>query len=154
MKKIMTLAVVTALLCSGCKYFEKKRLFSKGADTMLNYAAGIEEQADDTLTFVPETDVRSEENLQDETLRQMYRTNTSLGSDKAYMIVGCFMIPQNADSYAEKIRGKGYNTEIILRPDGFHMVSVSSYDNLRPAVRDLQKFRGEITGNTWIWLKK
>ncbi|MBN2613429.1 MAG: hypothetical protein JXB00_17880 [Bacteroidales bacterium] len=154
MKKIMTLAVVTALLCSGCKYFEKKRLFSKGADTMLNYAAEIEEPAVDSMAFVPETDVKSEENLSAETLDEMYKTNASLGSDKAFMVVGCFMIPQNADGYAEKMRGMGYNTEIILRPDGFHMVSVSSYDNLRSAVRDLQKFRGEITGNAWIWLKK
>ena len=156
MKKVVTLFVIVALFCAGCKYFEKKRLFSKGADTMVNYAAELEETASqDTAEFnVNGNDIQSEENLSAETLKQMYQTNESLGSDKVYMIVGCFLVPQNADDYAEKVRKMGYNSEIILRPDGFHMVTAGSYHNLRDGERDLQKFRGEITENAWIWLKK
>lgn len=156
MKKIIALTVIVSIFCSGCKYFEKKRLFSKGADTMLNYAAEIEqsESQDTTDLFISRGDIRSEENLSSEALKNMYQSNASLGSDKAYMVVGCFLVPQNADNYAGKIRQMGYNSEIILRPDGFHMVTANSYDNLRAGVRDLQKFRGEVTENAWVWLKK
>ncbi len=156
MKKVITLAALVLIFCTGCKYFEKKRLFSKGADTMLNYAAELEEPAksDTSEMNVAPGDIRSEENLSPEDLHSMYKKNESLGSNRIYMIVGCFLIPQNADNYAEKIRKMGYNSEIILRPDGFHMVTANSYDNLKAGVRDLQKFRGEITQNAWVWIKK
>ena len=156
MKKVTTLAILVIIFCSGCKYFEKKRLFSKGADTMLNYAAELEEPAktDTAEMNIAPGDVKSEENLSPGDLRDMYQKNEPLGSNKVYMVVGCFLIPQNADSYSEKLKKEGYNSEIILRPDGFHMVTANSYDNLKAGIRDLQKYKGEITEHAWVWIKK
>src|SRR4030043_2136189 len=156
MKKALAFTLFIVIFCSGCKYFEKKRLFSKGADTMLNYAEEIDETAtEDTMEFYTGIgDVQSQAEHISDSLRSLYQPSASQGSDKVYMIVGCFMVPQNADNYSEKIRSMGYQSEIILRADGFHMVTADSYGNVKEGVRDLQKYRDEITKNAWLWVKR
>jgi hypothetical protein len=156
MKNIVAIAVLIVIFCSGCKYFEKKRLFSKGADTMLNYAAEIDETPkEDTMEFYSGMgDVQSQSDHISDSLRSLHQTKTTPGSDHVYMVVGCFLIPQNADNYSEKIRNMGYNSEIILRADGFHMVTANSYGNVKEGARDLQKYRDEISENAWLWVKR
>ncbi len=157
MKKVLAIAVLFIFICSGCKYFEKKRLFSKGADTMLNYAAEIDETpTEDTMEFYSGIgDIQSQSEIISDSLERLYQPEvTSAGSDNVYMVVGCFLIPQNADNYSERIRGMGYQSEIILRADGFHMVTANSYGSVSEGVRDLQKFRDEISENAWLWVKR
>jgi hypothetical protein len=156
MKKVLAVALFIVIFISGCKYFEKKRLFSKGADTMLTYAAEIDETpTKDTMEFYHGiNDVQSRSDLISDSLKRLYQPKASQGSDKAYMIVGCFLVPQNADSYSEKIRNMGYQSEIILRADGFHMVTAKSYATVKDGLRDLQKYRDEISKNAWVWVKK
>ncbi|MBN2213473.1 MAG: hypothetical protein JW723_04455 [Bacteroidales bacterium] len=156
MKKVLIVALLIVIFCPACKYFEKKRLFSKGADTMLNYAAEIEEPAtEDTMEFYTGlSDVQSQSGLVSDSLRELYQPAAALSSDNVFMIVGCFLIPQNADSYSEKIRNMGYSSEIILRADGFHMVTANSYGSVKDGLRDLQKYRDEVTDQAWVWVKK
>ncbi len=156
MKKVAAITLLIVIFCSGCKYFEKKRLFSKGADTMLNYAAEIDEtQTEDTMEFYTGIgEVQSQSDLISDSLRRLYQPETSPSSNGVYMIVGCFLIPQNADNYSEKIRNMGYNSEIILRADGFHMVTANSYASVKAGARDLQKYRDEISEHAWLWVKR
>ena len=152
MKKVLAIAVITVFICSGCKYFEKKRLFSKGADTMLNYAAEIDETpTEDTLEFYSGI---GDAQRQSDSLERLYKTETVASSGNVYMVVGCFLIPQNADNYSEKIKGMGYHSEIILRYDGLHMVTANSYASVSEGARDLQKFRDEISKSAWLWVKR
>ena len=156
MKKVLAVAVIIVIVCSGCKYFEKKRLFSRGADTMLNYAAEIDETpTEDTMEFYSGMgDVQSRSDIISDSLERLYQPETVTGSGNVYMVVGCFLIPQNADNYSEKIRNMGYNSEIILRADGFHMVTANSYASVKEGARDLQKFRDEISEHAWLWVKR
>ena len=156
MKKVLAIAVITVFICSGCKYFEKKRLFSKGADTMLNYAAEIDETpTEDTMEFYSGIgDVQSQSDIISDALERLYKTETVASSGNVYMVVGCFLIPQNADNYSEKIKGMGYHSEIILRYDGLHMVTANSYASVSEGARDLQKFRDEISKSAWLWVKR
>lgn len=147
MKKIIALTVLVTLVLTGCKFIEKKKLFSKGADTLLNYT-------EDTSGFSDLDKVQTESDISADSLRNLYEQNASFGSKKAYMIVGAFLIPQNADKYAEKIRSMGYNSEIITAPNGFHMVAANSYDNLRQGVNEISKFRNEISDKAWVYLRK
>jgi len=156
MKKVLAITILIVILCSGCKYFEKKRLFSKGADTMLNYAAEIDETTtEDTMEFYTGiNDVQSQSDRISDSLRNLYQPVDTRSSDMAYMVVGCFLVPQNADNYSEKIRNMGYQSEIIVRADGFHVVTANSYASVKEGVRDLQKYRDEISENAWVWVKK
>jgi hypothetical protein len=156
MKKVLAIAALFVFICSGCKYFEKKRLFSKGADTMLNYAAEIDETTvEDTMEFYSGIGDDQTRDMISDSLESLYQPQeTTAGSDNVYMVVGCFLIPQNADNFSEKIRTMGYQSEIILRADGFHLVTASSYASVSEGARDLQKFRDEISESAWLWVKR
>lgn len=71
-----------------------------------------------------------------------------------YMIVGCFTVQENADSYATKLRGMGYESQIIPGRDNFQMVAAKSYDNLQAGIADIDKFRNELTPNAWVFKKR
>jgi hypothetical protein len=70
------------------------------------------------------------------------------------MIVGCFQVPENASRYAEKIRGMGYEGEIISGYGSYQMVSARSYNNFRTSIADIDQFRADVTPNAWVYVKK
>ncbi len=155
MKKIL-LFIITVILVTGCKYFEEKRLFSKKVDTLINYAAEMDKslkvdsaeiQADAGIVSQQAAlPVHSEDN--------MYKSAYSHPGNKYYVITGCFMIPEFAERYAEKMRGMGYKAEIVLRDDGYHMVSVGSFGDLRSGLDDLGSVRADITPRAWVYKKR
>jgi len=71
-----------------------------------------------------------------------------------YMIVGCFEVPQNALKYAEKLKGMGYEAQIIPGRDNLQMVAARSYNNYRTSVSEIDKFRNEVTPNAWVYRKR
>ncbi len=143
------------LLVAGCKYFEEKRLFSKKVDTLINYAEELDKSVKpDTADMqtgleqvVTETDmpVAGEED--------MFKTKFPSSGNRYYIITGCFMIPDYAESYAEKMQSMGYKAEIIVRYDGFNMVSVRSFNDLSASKSELRLVRADIA-NAWIYEKK
>jgi hypothetical protein len=151
MKKLIVFVLFFAVIVTGCKQFKMKKLFSKDTDTMLTYD---EEEKDTSDTYTGLENVQTESNMSQESLKDLYRQNPPLGSKKAYMIVGSFRIPQNADKYAEKIRAMGYTTEIVQARNGYHMVAASAYDNLRDGVREIPRFRSEVSERAWVYLKR
>ncbi len=155
MKKIL-LYIVLAILITGCKYFEEKRLFSKKVDTLINYAEELDKSVEpdsadiqpDLQQIVTETDITVGKE------GNMFQTNFPSSGNRYYIITGCFMIPDYAESYAKKMQNRGYKAEIILRDDGYHMVSVRSFNNLRTSKSELPAVRAEITNKAWIYEKK
>jgi ribonucleotide reductase beta subunit family protein with ferritin-like domain len=155
MKKIL-LFVVIIILVSGCRYFEEKRLFSKKVDTLINYAAEMDKSLEvDTVPIQAETAAVSLQteppDIQEE---DIYKSTYSGVANRYYVITGCFMMPEFAERYAEKMRSMGYTTEIILRDDGFHMVSVGSFGNLRASLDNLGSVRADITPKAWVYKKR
>jgi len=155
MKKIL-LFVITVLLISGCKYFEEKRLFSKKVDTLINYAAEMEEpvEVDSAVIKAEAESISLQQGMQGEPEEDIYKSAYSQPGNKYYVITGCFMIPEFAERYAERMRNMGYQAEIVLRDDGFHMVSVSSHNNLRAGLDDLGSVRADITPKAWVYKKR
>ena len=80
------------------------------------------------------------------------RTNAIRGH--YYMIVGCFTVQENANSYANKLKTMGYESQIIQGRDNFQMVAAKSYDNLQAGIADIDKFRNELTPNAWVYKKR
>jgi len=128
------------LLCSGCKYFKKS---SPSVETIT--ADTIDEMVDssayysDAATAVAEPQTTTQQNAV---------------NGKYYMIVGCFTVATNADRYAEKLRGMGYESQIIPGNGSFQMVAARSYGSYRESVNELDKFRNEVTPNAWVYLQR
>lgn len=141
MKKLLFLICI-ALLAGGCKYFKKqsaKPVEVLGADTSQNEAV-------DSSAYYGDAGVAA-------------ATTPSIGnkaavSGKYYMIVGCFTVSENADRYAEKLRGMGYASEILTGVGNYQMVAAASYNNYRESVDAINKFRNEVTPNAWVYLKR
>ena len=71
-----------------------------------------------------------------------------------FMIVGCFSVPGNAESYAAKMRDMGYNATIIPGRDNLQMVSAQTYATLQEGVLDLEKFRREVSSQAWVYVRR
>jgi hypothetical protein len=155
MKKIL-LYIVLAILITSCRYFEEKRLFSKKVDTLINYAEELDEQVepDSADIQIGLEKVATETDITVDAEEDMFMTKFPSSGNRYYIITGCFMIPDFAESYAGKMQDRGYNAEIILRDDGYHMVSVFSFNDLTESKSALQTVRAELAANAWIYEKK
>lgn len=155
MKKLL-LYIVISILITGCKYFEEKRLFSKKVDTLISYAEEMDkaEEPDSVSVRTDMEQVVTETDLQVDMEEDEFTTKFPSSGNRYYIITGCFMIPDFAESYAEKMQNMGYNSEIIVRDDGFNMVSVRSFNDLSLSKSELRTVRSELTANAWIYEKK
>ena len=149
MKNILILLFLSLFLGYGCKYFKKSK--SREVDTILadTMASAVNDSAayysganDDNTNAVAPSDNKG----------VWARTNAIQGH--YYMIVGCFMVQENADSYANKLRTMGYEAQIIQGRDNFQMVAAKSYNNLGAGIADIDKFRNELTPNAWVYKKR
>jgi hypothetical protein len=145
MKNIVLFLFFAVLLCSGCKFFKKSS--AKTVDTLVADTTPAETGiVDSALLYTGLND-----NSQAQTAA-VGRSNAVNG--KYYMIVGCFTVEQNAERYAEKLRGMGYEAQIIAGSDNFQMVSARTYNSYRESVAEIDKFRNELTPNAWVYLQK
>ena len=152
MKKIL-LYIVISVLIVGCKYFEEKRLFSKKVDTLINYAEESSEPEEiDSLEILTGTDeIISEKDISADSLTSIYNSKYSHSDYKYHLVVGCFLIPEYAERYADKLRAMGYNPEIVLRDDGYHMVSARYFNELSASINELQTVKAELSSQAWIY---
>jgi len=149
MKNILILLFLSLFLGYGCKYFKKSKpreVDTIMADTMasaMNDSAAYYSGANDDNT-----------NAVAASANKGVSTRTNAIQGHYYMIVGCFTVQDNADSYANKLRKMGYETQIIQGRDNFQMVAAKSYNNLGAGIAEIDKFRNEITPNAWVYKKR
>jgi hypothetical protein len=139
MKKILYLLCflcLGALLCNGCKFFRKSNM--KKMDTLTKDTLENPVPLDSTISNVQPEASQPEVGV------------TSAAHNKYYMIVGCFTVKQNAEKYAEKIKGMGYDAQIIPGRDNFMMVTAQTYDNYRQSINDIEKFRNNVHPDAWV----
>jgi hypothetical protein len=145
MKYIILSLALTLMLCMGCKHL--RRSSDQPADSL---------RADTMQNGYPETDSAlfssNQNKLNEGSLMTGAKGSTVKG--KYYMIVGCFTVQANADKYAEKIKGMGYESQIIPGNNNFQMVVAKTYDTYRESVNEIDKFRNEVTPNAWVFLKR
>jgi hypothetical protein len=144
MKNLLLFMCLFLLFCSSCKYFRKSS--SKIVDTITADTTPSDTGIIDSAALFSGMD----NNIS--AAATVSTTNAVTGT--YYMIVGCFTVPTNADKYAEKVRGMGYQTQIISGIGNYQMVAARSYGNYRESVAELDKFRNEVTPNAWVYLKK
>ena len=70
-------------------------------------------------------------------------------------IVGSFITPEYARSYADEYRNMGYNTKIIkMEGSRFELVSAESHESLRKAITRLDQFQDTVEIDAWIYINK
>jgi hypothetical protein len=145
MKKPIVLLGLILLLCAGCKYFKKpaaKSVDTITADTMAS------DQVIDSSAYYGDIENAAPAN------QPVQAMPYNAVNGKYYMIVGCFTVSANADRYAEKMRGMGYESQIISGNSNFQMVAARSYNSYRESVNELDKFRNDVTPNAWVYLQR
>ncbi len=153
MKRIIVGSLVVMLAMSSCKFI-KTKILSKKVDTLSAFVDTMNE-AERVDSSVYYQDIVNEMQQQSQVVAQPVETpSASTSNAQYYMVVGCFRVQENADRYADKIRGMGYEGGIIPGHGGYQMVTAKSYSNYRTSIADIDQFRAEITPNAWVYVKK
>ncbi|HAM97904.1 MAG TPA: hypothetical protein DCQ26_04775 [Marinilabiliales bacterium] len=69
-----------------------------------------------------------------------------------YIVAGSFKVASNADRYNKKLTDEGYMSEIVMRRNGFHVVSYKTVYDKNEALMEWKKMR-EKNPETWIYIK-
>jgi hypothetical protein len=149
MKNILILLFLSLFLGYSCKYFKKSK--PREVDTIMadTLASGI---TDSAAYYSGANSDNSDAGKS--TPNKGVPAKTTAIQGHYYMIVGCFTVQENADSYASKLKAMGYEAQIIQGRDNFQMVAAKSYDNLQAGIADIDKFRNELTPNAWVYKKR
>ena len=149
MKNILILLFLSLFLGYSCKYFKKSK--PREVDTIM--ADTMASAVNDSAAYYSGA-IDDNTNAVASSANQGVSARTNAIQGHYYMIVGCFTVQQNADSYANKLRTLGYEAQIIQGRDNFQMVAAKSYNNLGAGIADIDKFRNEITPNAWVYKKR
>jgi hypothetical protein len=152
MKRIVIASLVVLLVMPSCKFI-KTKILSKKVDTLSVFTDTLAHEEQIDSSFQQETANYTQPESQSMAKEEQNKP-ASMSNAQFYMIVGCFTVPENASRYAEKIKGMGYDGEIISGHDGFQMVTAKSYDTYRISIAEIDQFRADVTPNAWVFVKK
>jgi hypothetical protein len=153
MKRVLIASLVILLVVPSCKFIKTKILSKNKVDTLSSVIDTMSqaEQVDSSIL----QDMAAQAQQETQAPADVVENRTVPSSNAGYyMIVGCFMVPENASKYAEKIRSMGYEGEIISGNGGFQMVTARSYDNYRASIAEIDQLRSAITPNAWVYVRK
>jgi hypothetical protein len=145
MKNLIVVFCLLVFCCSGCKYFKKST--PKSVDIVTADTDSVEQKYDSSAYYgVGDAGTT--------TVPEPVQTTANAVAGNYYMIVGCFTVQSNADRYIEKIRGMGYDAQIIPGANNFSMVAARTYNSYRESVAELDKFRSDVTPNAWVYRQR
>jgi len=148
MKNLSLLVIFCLLTCNECKFF--KRPSARTVDT-LTAAETIQAEPEVVDSAAYYTGITEGQAPPPPPPPSAVAVSSTASRGTYYMIVGCFTVMANAERYAEKLRGMGYNPQIVTGRENFKMVSAKSYSSYSAGIQDLDKFRSEVTSNAWIY---
>lgn len=71
---------------------------------------------------------------------------------KYYIVAGSFKVPSNAENFNQKLIDEGYNSEIVMRNNGFQVVTYKTLYDWDNALAEWKKMRNT-NAETWIFIK-
>lgn len=95
----------------------------------------------------------TEETQKQENIEQEVDSPSGPTANYYYLIAGSYKDENNAMNKAEELAGKGYDAEVLERPDSdFFFVAYSGYENLDEAREELEKVKTEENNdNAWLY---
>lgn len=146
------LVLFTVVAMGSCQFIEKQRLVSNDVDTLLGDGSEYV-RAEDYEEDIAR--IRSEVDIKIDSIKLLMDENRTFSNNRFHMIVGSFRVPSNAQNYLQKMESMGYNASIITNPsNGLQMVAAKSYNNLRTAVTEIDRFRQELEVPAWIYITR
>jgi hypothetical protein len=152
-------AVMLILLLTvapSCNYFKNRGLFGKKAKTLeaLRFQQDSVRVAD-SIRLV-NARLLAAENAKLDSIRLDAQAREAAARQGRYnIIVGSFITPEYAKSFADSFRQQGYNAEILkMTGSEFELVSAESHENLRKAVARLKQFQDTVEIDSWIYIKE
>jgi hypothetical protein len=154
-KTLLTLIVIILVFSPSCKYFKGKKLFGKKADTMAVWHARQDSlRVADSLKAVTER-LQAVENARLDSIRAAEEKLVWEKKFKFNIIVGSFLIPENAKGLAAEYAKKGYQTRIIKMEGGqFNLVCAESLETYHGALSRLKFYQGNEEVDSWIYEKR
>jgi len=151
MKRVITVLIVSVLLLSpSCTFVKEHNPFTKKA----REAEAIRQQQE-AFRVADSIEVAEKEAAR---LRQLEAEQTMIAQQETqslsnyHIIVGSFLTPDYATSWADHITQMGYNTRIIEMGGGrWRLVSVNSYPSLKEAWNALSEYQEKIILEAWIF---
>jgi hypothetical protein len=151
MKSILLSLFAVLLLCTSCKYFKKSS--PESFDTLVADTLPAEGAIDSAALNNNVVRINETQAQQSQLASQHVSPSMAVGG-RYYMIVGCFTVQRNTDKYVEKLKGMGYNPQVISGGNNFQMVAAKSYNNYRESVSEIDKFRNDVTPNAWVYRQR
>lgn len=155
MKHLSFLVLIAFLtILPSCKFFREKGLFNKKSKTLAFLKAQQDSlRVSDSLRNVQEQ-LLAHENARLDSIQNADRERMSVQS-RYNIIVGSFITPEYARSYADEYKKLGYSTKIIKVPGSrFEFVSAESHESLRKAITRLNQFQDTVQIEAWIYINK
>jgi hypothetical protein len=155
MKKFITLVIIVMLvLLPSCKFIQTHNPFNKKANAK---ELAIQRQIDSirvTDSLRNEALVVKRKAMEDSLAlaTREVKTSTIEESLKYHIIIGSFITPEYATSYAEFYSRRGLPTEIIDKTNSrFKLVSASSFGTLNEASRAIKAIRDTVEAESWVY---
>lgn len=160
MKKLGLILMLGIIVFPGCDFIKEK--FGSGEteslleanqqlDSALKAERSQHQEELNTLQAQSRAKIDSIINYYEE---KMTATGPRQASKGYYLITGSFKTPQYAKDYNQKMKSMGYQSEIIMAPNGFHLVSVEKYNNASAAVEGLELVRNAVVEDSWIYVAR
>ncbi len=152
MQKLITVILGIALLAAGCDFVKKVNPFASKVDTMEIYMQQQDSIRRAELLRMQQEEARRAQaeaeaaQLEEEKAKE----EAAKPSGRYHLIVGAFKTPLYAKEFHAKMKAEGHDSQIIEGYYDFHLVTIKTHDEYRPAVNDWIKIRNQ--GEHLVWL--
>jgi hypothetical protein len=157
MKHFSTLLFIAILVFSpSCKNIRERGLFGKKAKALEMLKARQDSiRVADSLKRV-ENRLRALEEARLDSIRVAEEERQAYEARNKYnIIVGAFVIQENANAWANEYRKLGYDTRVIKMDNSkFDLVVAESYERFSKAIKRLEQFQDTVDIDTWLYVKK
>jgi hypothetical protein len=148
--------VILIILTPSCRFLKDKGIIGKKARKLemlkaqqdsIRVADSIKKSHDRLLAI--------ETARLDSIRRAEEEQQALLNADRYNIIVGSFITPEYARSYAEEIRNSGYDVKILqMQGSRFELVSAEGHNNFNEAVVRLRQFQDTVNFESWLYINK
>jgi hypothetical protein len=148
--------VVLLVLSPSCKKIRERGLFGKKGKTLEMLKAQQDSiRVADSLKRV-ENRIRAMEEARLDSILQAEQERVAYEARNRFnIIVGSFVTPEFAKSWAEEYRKQGYDTRVIRMTDSsFELVVAESYDQFSKAIERLNVFQTTVDVDTWLYVHR
>lgn len=149
MKKLAGFVLI-GMVVTSCSLFQKPSMTKEEIDAMKAENQALKSQVAGAKEL--EDQLALTRMQVDEAMLKLANCEEAAKS-KVHIIVGAFKRSSNADEYAKKIQGDGYDGKILAGPYSFNLVTAGSYESINAALNSLPDVRSSVVETAWLYIE-